>query len=123
MPPRSMASVFCVSSLQGLFVQSHWSQKQKLSGDHAMQVHVLLLQTWGPWSDVPVGFAQQLNVGPVSQPSPPSDGRPGCQRCLPELCLIAPDSAGTGCSSFGTLRLRSKHLLSSLCFPPLLLGS
>lgn len=123
MLPRSTASVFSVSSLQGLFAQSHCSQKQTLSGEHAVQVRVLLLQTQGPWSDVPVGFTQQLNVGPLSQPRPQSDGRPGCQPSLPEMCWIVPDSAGTGCSSLGTLRLRSRHPLSSLSFFSPLLGS
>lgn len=57
-------------------------------------------QVWDPWS----------------QPSLQSDGRPGCQLCLPVMCLISPDLARTVCPSFGTWRLRSVHLFSSLYF-------
>lgn len=51
-----------------------------------------------------------------SHPSLQSDGRPRCQLCLPETYLIIPNSAGTVCPSFGTLRLRSEHLFLFLCF-------
>lgn len=53
-----------VTSLQGLSAQkNHCFQKQKLTGQHEKGVHVLLLQTQCRWSDIPVGFTQQLNVG------------------------------------------------------------
>lgn len=121
MLPGSTAHVFSVSSLQGLFAQSHCSQKQTLSGEHAVRVVFSSCRPGVPGQMSPVGFTQQLNVGPLSQPHPQSDGRPGCQCSLPEKCWIVPDSAGTGCSSFGTLRLRSRHPLSSLSFFFLLL--
>ena len=55
--------IFCfsleVTSLQGLTAENHCSHReQKEEG-----VRVLFLKTWCPWSDVPVGFTQQLNVG------------------------------------------------------------
>lgn len=64
----------------------------------------------------PCSFYPATNWDPWSLSSFQSDDRPDCQLCLPEMCLIIPDSAGTICPSFETLRLRSAHPFSSLYF-------
>lgn len=114
--------ILCVSlevtPLQGLqTAPNHCSHpEQKPTRQREEGVHILFLQTQGPWLDVRFRFHLAAEYRIPHQPRLQSDGRPGCQRCLPAACLLISHSPGTRCASFGTLRLRTVHPLPSLCF-------
>lgn len=123
--PGNMVNLVSVSLWKPHFCKSHLlrycsCQKQKLTRPQEKGVHVLILLTPCPWSEV---LPSRCMWDPSSQLSLQSDGRPGCQFCLPETCLIILNWAGTVCPSFGTLRLRSEHLFfffffNFCAFPP-----
>lgn len=100
MLPGNTMNVFCFSleviSLQGWSTQNHYScQRWKVTGHQKEGIHHLLLQTWCPWSDVPLDFIQQPNVGSLVPALSLVRWRT-CQVSLP-ICLIIPDSPGAVC--------------------------
>ena len=84
-------------------------------GNMTWEVHVLLPQAQSPWSDVPLGFTQWLNVGSLVPP----EFSVRWQTWLSASLAWANTRFSWNsqvCPSFGTLRFR--HPFSSLYFPP-----